>query len=67
MVVKLISKWGDVLKEYYSSINTDIPMVDDTVVVAGEKYKVVNRTFDVDTYSAIVEVWKVVEDNNGLV
>lgn len=67
MVVKLISKWGDVLKEYYSSINTDIPMVGDTVVVAGEKYKVMNRTFDVDTYSAIVEVWKVVEDNNGLI
>lgn len=64
MIVRIVTKYGDCLKEYYNGSGAfQIPLVNDTIVVDKERYKVVNRTFDVDTYSAILEVWKAVEDS----
>lgn len=68
MTVRIISKYGDLLKEYYASgSSSEIPVVGDGMVINGESYKVVNRTMDVDAFSYILEVWKVVENLDGKV
>ena len=66
MNVRIISKYGDPLKEYYANGSVEIPMVGDNITCHGEQYTVVNRTMDVDSYNYIIEVWKVVEVENEI-
>lgn len=66
MTVRIITKYGDLLKEYYDNGNVGFPQVGDYIMANGDKYKVMNRTLDIDNYCAVIEAWKIVEEDDGL-